>query len=262
MPLLRVRREPPTFRRVSLRRTTSLSPHLLRVTLGGDGLRGYEPGPPAASVRMLLPRLGDPNLAIPTWNGNEYLHDDGARPTIRTYTPRHVDLSRDELDIDVVLHATGAVPIWLGSAEAGTEVGIAGPGRGYEIDDTATSFVLVGDESAIPAISQLLEHLPQTVQVRVLVEIANADARHELPRHPGCTVRWIDRPDEAAPGSTLVTAVEGLAIPDEARLWVAGEAASMQRIRRHLFEERAMPRAQAVVRGYWKSGKAGDVSGD
>jgi NADPH-dependent ferric siderophore reductase len=41
-------------------------------------------------------------------------------------------------------------------------------------------------------------------------------------------------------------------------LWVAGEAAAMQRIRRHLFENRGLPRAHTWVRGYWKHGRSGD----
>ena len=41
-------------------------------------------------------------------------------------------------------------------------------------------------------------------------------------------------------------------------MWVAGEAAGVQRIRRLLFQERGLPRSQAAIRGYWKHGRAGD----
>lgn len=258
MPTPRARREPPPFRRVALRRTTSLSPYLRRITLGGEELRDYEPGAPAASVRLLLPRPDDPALLIPTWTGNEFLHSDGSRPTIRTYTPRHFDASSSELDLDVVVHPGGAVPSWLASATAGDEIGIAGPGRGYEIDPDATAFVLVGDESAIPAISQLLEHLPPAAEVAVRIEVTHPDARHDLPPHPGAEVGWRDLPPDGSPGATLVTAVEDIDLPADARVWAAGEAAAMQRIRRHLFEERAIPRQAAVIRGYWKVGRTSE----
>ena len=46
----------------------------------------------------------------------------------------------------------------------------------------------------------------------------------------------------------LVTAVRGAHIAPGTRVWAAGEAAAVQRIRRHLFEERAVPRARATVR--------------
>jgi NADPH-dependent ferric siderophore reductase len=40
-------------------------------------------------------------------------------------------------------------------------------------------------------------------------------------------------------------------------VWAAGEAAAMQRLRKHLFEERDIPRARTTIRGYWKHGRAG-----
>jgi NADPH-dependent ferric siderophore reductase len=48
----------------------------------------------------------------------------------------------------------------------------------------------------------------------------------------------------------------------EVRVWAAGEAAAVQRIRRYLFEERGMARAQTSVRGYWKHGRASDTDDD
>lgn len=259
MTTLRVRREPPTFRRVVVRRTEQLTPRLLRVTFGGPELAGFDIGPPAASVRLLLPRPDDAELVIPAWSGNEFLHDGGARPTIRTYTPRQFDPAASELDLDIVVHEHGIVPAWAIAAETGAPAGIAGPGRGYEIDAEATSLLVAGDESAIPAISQLLEHLPHEASIAVLIEAAHTDARHELPHHPGASVVWLDLPEGQPPGSALVDAVAAEAIDDELRVWAAGEAAAMQRIRRHLFEERGVTRSRAVIRGYWKQGRRGDA---
>lgn len=258
MATLRVRREPPRFCVLELRRTASVTPRLVRVTVGGAELRAFEPGLPAASVRLLLPRPGQATLTIPQWNGNEFLHADGGRPTIRTYTPRSFDAAALELDLDVVLHDAGAVPAWAVAAQAGDPVGISGPGRGYAIDPEATRFVLAGDESAIPAISQLVENLPAKALVHVLLEITQPDARHELPPHPGAHIDWHIAAPDMPPGSALVAAIHDADIAPDAHLWAAGEAAAMQRIRRHLFEERAMPRSRAVVRGYWKTGRGGD----
>ena len=66
-------------------------------------------------------------------------------------------------------------------------------------------------------------------------------------------------PPGAPPGDELVAAVRTVEIVAGTRWWAAGEAAAMQRIRRHLFEERGVPRDQTTVRGYWKHGRAGDV---
>ncbi|HJR24207.1 MAG TPA: SIP domain-containing protein, partial [Acidimicrobiales bacterium] len=63
----------------------------------------------------------------------------------------------------------------------------------------------------------------------------------------------------AAAGDALVAGVEALELDRAVRVWAAGEAAAVQRIRRHLFEQRGLTRSQAVVRGYWKHGRAGDA---
>ncbi|HLJ09498.1 MAG TPA: siderophore-interacting protein, partial [Acidimicrobiia bacterium] len=116
-----------------------------------------------------------------------------------------------------------------------------------------------------PAIGQLLEVLPGDKPVRVVVEVADPDARLDLPAHPGATVEWYDLPAGAPPGDALVaavTAATGAGLPAGTRIWAAGEAAAVQRIRRHLFEECGLPRSQAWVRGYWKHGRAGDGGDD
>jgi len=249
---MRVRRPPPPFRKVKVRRFVSSTPRLVRVTLTGSDLAGFAVDQPAASVRLLIPSPGTSQLVIPTWNGNEFLFPDGRRPTIRTFTPRRFDPETLELDLEIVIHEGGAVSGWVERVAGGEPAAISGPGRGYTIDRAAPSFLLAGDESALPAMSQLLESLPATTPVQMHVEIAHPDARLELPDHPRAQVNWCDLPPEAPPGEALTASVQAAALDPGGRVWAAGEAAAMHRIRRHLFGERALPRAGATVRGYWK----------
>lgn len=252
------RREPSRFRRVEVTRRAARTPHLLRLTLAGPELEGFDPGLPAASVRLLVPSPGATELVMPAWNGNEFLLPDGSRPIIRTYTPLRCDPDAFELDLDVVLHPGGAVAAWAERVQPGDAAAVSGPGRGYVIDPDASSFVLAGDEAALPAIGQLIELLPREASVQVIVEIAHADARVDLPEHPALTVKWCERSGGAQAGTALGDAVRRADIPRGARIWVAGEAAAVQRIRKHLFDERAISRSQATVRGYWKRGREGD----
>jgi len=255
---VRVRREPPPFRVASVRRVERLTPRMLRVTLAGPELEGFTVTEPAASVRLLLPPPGADELTLPTWNGNEFLLADGRRPTIRTFTPRRADPQAGELDVDIVVHGGGAASGWAEAATPGSPAAVSGPGRGYAIDAAAPAFLLAGDETAIPAMSQLLEALPADRPVRVLAELAAPDARLPLPDHPGATVEWCDLPPGAPPGDALVTAIRADALDAGTRVWAAGEAAAVQRIRGLLFQDRGLPRSQASVRGYWKHGRAGD----
>jgi NADPH-dependent ferric siderophore reductase len=259
---MRVRREPPAFRRVAVSRVAAISPRLVRVTLGGPELAGFSVDLPGASVRLLLPSPGAPELVVPTWRGNEFLLPDGQRPIIRTLTPLRVVPDSLELEIAIVIHGNGPASEWAATAAVGDAMAISGPGRGYSIAEAAPAFLLVGDESALPAIGQLLATLPPATPVQMHVEVADPAGRIPL-SHPGpTTLAWHDLAAGAAPGATLVAAMREAEIVAGTQIWAAGEAAAMQRIRRHLFEDRGLTRAQATVRGYWKVGRGGDADED
>ncbi len=230
------------------------TPRLRRITVAGGELVGLAPPLPAASIRLLLPHHGE--LALPTWNGNEFRHADGTRPHLRTLTPLRVDQDRGEVDADIVLHGAGPLATWAAGAAVGDEVAISGTGRGYDIDAAASAFLLAGDESALPAISTILAALPGTATGEVHVELGDRSGEVELPAPPGMVVAWHALPPGAAPGDALVEAVAAVQVPDGAPVWVAGEAASVQRIRRHLFDELGIDRTRCTVRGYWKRGRA------
>jgi NADPH-dependent ferric siderophore reductase len=235
---------------------------MVRVTLAGSELAGLTVEQPAASVRVLLPSPGATELVVPTWNGNEFRLRDGRRPTIRTFTPWRADPDALELDVGIVVHGGGVASDWAMSAQPGAGAAVSGPGRGYAVDHDAPAFLVAGDETAIPAITQVLEALPDETPVQVCIEVAHPDARFELPVHPGAAVNWLDLAPGAAPGEALNTAVRDVDLAPGTRVWAAGEAAAVQRIRRHLFDDRGVPRAHTSVRGYWKHGRAGDEDDD
>jgi NADPH-dependent ferric siderophore reductase len=270
MPTVRARREPLPFRRIEIARTELLTPRMRRLTLTGPELAGLPEDLPAGSVRLLVPtgpHDPDGRLELPTWNGNEFRYADGTRPPIRTLTPRRAATGADtgagaELDVDVVLHDGGTLSTWASTAAPGDALAITGTGRGYTIDPTADRFILAGDETALPGIAVVLEALPSDVPVDVVVEVAHPDARLELPPHANTTVTWCDLAGGANPGAALLPAMAALdltaATASGTRLWAAGEAAAMQRLRKHLFDAVGLARSQTVVRGYWKVGRSAD----
>jgi NADPH-dependent ferric siderophore reductase len=211
---------------------------------------------------VLLPTPGGGDLVVPSWNGNEFLQPDGRRPTIRTLTPWRFEPDALELDVGIVVHGGGVASDWARSAEPGDSAAISGPGRGYTVDGDAPAYLVAGDETAIPAITQVLRAVPDATPVQLRVEVANFDGRLALPEHPGARVEWCDLPPGAPPGDALAAAVRDAELPDGTRVWAAGEAAAVQRIRRHLFDDRGLPRAQTSVRGYWKYGRAATEDND
>jgi len=228
---------------------------MLRVVLGGDELEGFAIESPASSVRLLLPPDGHDDIVMPTWTGNQFELPDGRRAPIRTFTPRYFDDEQLELTLDIVLHDHGAATDWARTADIGDEVAISGPGRSEEPDRDADSFLLAGDESAIPAIGQLLEAIAPECRIEVHVEIAAPDGRVELPPHRNTTVTWHEAEVGAAPGDSFVRAVQQVdPLPDA--VWVAGEAAAVQKLRKYLFDERGRTRSSVTARGYWKLGRS------
>jgi NADPH-dependent ferric siderophore reductase len=250
----RTRRPPAPFRRIHITGTRQVTGRMIGVTVAGSEMEGFSVEAPASSVRLLLPTAE--GLTIPNWNGNEFLLQDGTRPALRTLTPVRFDPSALELDLEIVLHEGGLMSAWALSAKAGDPVALSGPGRGTTIDQGAREWLIAGDESAIPAMCQVIETLPVEAVAHVIVEIEHHDARHPLPDRP-VRVEWLVREPGSVPGSVLTDAVQQAEITAGVRVWAAGEAASMQLIRRYLFDEREIPRQHTIIRGYWKHERAG-----
>ena len=236
-----------------------MTPWLRRVTLGGEAFKGFTADEPAASVRLLIPKPGASELVVPTWRGNEFLLPDETKPTIRTFTPRAFDPVALELDVEVVIHSHGPASDWAAVASSGIPVAVSGPGRGYAVDAEASHFVIAGDESAIPAVRQVLDALPLHASALVFIEVSRPDARTHISDRVAAPITWLDLDDDAPPGSQLVAAMQDTPLHADMRIWAAGEAASMHRIRRYCFEAVGIPRTHCTIRGYWKHGRGGDL---
>ena len=251
--LTRLRREPPPLQAVMVEARVELSPRLLGVTFLGDGLRVLVVDEPAASVRLLVPTPGTHELVMPEWDGNEFLLPDGSRPALRTFTPLRVDNDVGRIDIQVVRHPGGAVSKWAETVEPGAPAAISGPGSGYEFPADAESLLVLADETALPAASQLLDTAPVALRIELHVEVVRPDSEIDVAAREGDTVEWHVTESGSVPGGRLVDVVESMAeLPAGTHLWAAGEASAMHAIRTHLFDTLCVDRKRAAVRGYWK----------
>lgn len=250
--LLAVRKAPPPFEEVTVVERAELSPRMLRVTLEGDVFRRIEIDQPAMSIRFVVPWPGE-SLELPEWNGNEFLLADGRRPALRTFTPLRHDVDRGRLDLEIVRHDGGAVSGWAETVGQGSTAAFSGPGAGYDFPQDAARLLVVGDETAMPAIRQLIEMAPDGIALDVHVETVTPEARPDLEARDVDDVTWYDTPSGALPGGALVAYVEALtSLPATTHVWAAGEASSVQRIRNHLFKTLGIERSRGTVRGYWK----------
>jgi len=175
-------------------------------------------------------------------------------PTLRTYTLREVDPSAGEIVIDFVYHGdVGLAGPWAASAEPGTELLVLGPGGAYAPDPEAGWHLLVGDESALPAIVAALAEIPAGAPVHAFVEIADAAEEQKLSTAGELNLRWVHR--ESSGDGALVEAVRALDFPEgRVHAFVHGEAGAVKELRRHLVDERGLTTEQLSISGYWRRG--------
>jgi len=227
------------------------TPRLQRVIVSGDELDDFVISEPASSLRVVVPWASE-DFEVPEWTGNEFLLADGRRPALRTFTPVAFDPATKQLTLDIVKHDHGTISQWAQTARVGDRCAVSGPGKGEQIDLAASRYILLGDETALPAIEQLLAALPQSIEVEVHLEITDESARLDLAAGANTSITWRVAEPGTAPDSTLLEAITASAIDADTRVWAAGEAAAVQAIRKYLFNELGMPRHHTTVRGYWK----------
>jgi NADPH-dependent ferric siderophore reductase len=182
-------------------------------------------------------------------------------PTMRTYTVREWDEAAKELTIDFVHHGDeGIAGPWAAAAQPGDKLWFNGPGGGYSPQETAGWHLLVGDESALPAISTAIEALPAGAHARVFIEVEDETEEQKFSGSGDVELTWLHRSGTTGErGEGLVKAVEALEFPaGDVQAFVHGEAGFVLRLRRHLFAERGLARDRVSLSGYWRLGKNED----
>jgi NADPH-dependent ferric siderophore reductase len=239
-------------------RTVRLTPHVVRVVLGGEGLAGFAPQHTDSYVKLLFPPPGASYAApFDVEDVQERLPRE-QWPVTRTYTVRRWDAAAGELTVDFVVHGDeGVAGPWALAARPGDTLQLFGPGGAYTPDAAAGWHLLAGDETALPAIAAALEVLPEGARAEVFLEVAGPEERQELAAGPGVRVTWVHR--GAAPGVALVAAVLGADLPEgDVQVFVHGEAGAVRELRRFVRTGLGVPRERLSVSGYWRVGRTED----
>ena len=260
-------RRPATRRMINLevRDNTRVSPGFTRLTLGGPELKHLENSGHDQVVRLFFAREGQRELRMPTvsndvWLAELLLLPKTRRPWVRSFTVRRFRPEECELEIEIALHGdAGPASAWAARAEPGDQAGIFDEGIAYLPPDHAGRQLLVGDESALPAILSILEHAPASLVAEVFLEVPEvADIRKDIVHPEGVRVHWIAREGtRPVPGMLALEAVKGAALPPGPfYTWAAGEARLPTGVRRHLVTDRGVPKSDIAFIGYWRHGRS------
>ena len=252
----RPERRPQHTHRGRVERVERLTPHMIRVVLGGEGLAAFTAGAFTDHyIKMHFPREG---VAYPQPFDMALVRAELPReqwPVTRTYTVRQWDPDTRELTVDFVHHGDeGVAGPWAAGAQPGDEIHFGGPGGGYAPSPDADWYLFAGDESALPAIACCLEQLPEGSTAHVFVEVGGPEEEQKLPTPADATVTWLHR-GGARVGEALVRAVSALEFPaGSPEAFVHGEAGFVKELRRLLRVEHGIPLDQLSISGYWRTG--------
>lgn len=215
-----------------------LSPHMIRVTLTGDDLADFVSGAPDDHIKIFFPQ-GD------------------GEPARRDYTPRRFSQADRSLVVDFVDHEGGPAADWARAAQPGDRISIGGPRGSQIIGGDIRGWVLIGDETALPAIGRRIEEMAPGLPVTAILAVAAAAEEQPFATKAALTARWVHRPAAAATDpAPLLAALREVDLPPQTFVWIGAEAGVARALRAHLLEERGFPRGWLKASGYWLKGQA------
>lgn len=220
-----------------VRQVEDITPRMRRVTLQGDSLADFTSDRPGQWVKLFF---------------------DGSDKG-RAFTIREWRAEACELVIDFVRHGHGLAGAWVASAIPGLPVRVAGPRSDFQHQEGRQLF-LFGDETAIPAITAIVESLPPTARALAVIEVSDAAAKQKLTfgRH----IHWTWLVNDRQPGSLLQAYARHLTLsPESSQIWVACECSAAHMMRCE-FGRMGFDKASLHASGYWKTGEIEHVDAD
>lgn len=239
-----------------------MTPHMVRVALGGPAFGQFQPKEVTDSYVKLL--FAKPELRLDPPYDLAALRDQLPPedvPVTRTYTVRRVNKAERTIDIDFVVHGDeGLAGPWAAHAQPGDRIALMGPGGAYFPDTTADWHLFAGDESATPAIAAALEALPADATGIAFLESGSPEDAIDLLKPAGVEVVWVRREArDDAMKTLLAAAVSAHPWPGgRVQVFAHGERESMKALRDLFLKERGLTKDQLSLSGYWAAGRTED----
>ncbi|AEQ52481.1 iron-chelator utilization protein [Pelagibacterium halotolerans B2] len=253
---------PIVLREIEVARTQMVSATLRRIWFKGEQLQGFSKDgrdlPPFRSegpddhVKFFFSSPVDGTLSLPVQADGTIDWPKNPRPVARDYTPRGYCQGDGEVAFDFVLHGHGIASTWAATAEQGDKLHMAGP-KASLIIPQARHFVLVADQTALPALANWLERLPGTARVDAVIWIDDEASRIALETRASANIAWIT--DPSADGEKLLEALKSLPAPDgDSFVWGAMEASVLRKVRAYYLDTCKLDRGQIDMAAYWRRG--------
>ncbi|WP_424973559.1 siderophore-interacting protein [Dinoroseobacter sp. S124A] len=244
----------PGPRILTVTRAGRLTPNMIRVVFAGPELDDFPEGREGANCKLLIPEPGETRDAFAARLSA------GPAPVKRTYTVRAYDAARQELSIDFVAHGDeGPASRWASHAQPGDFLGFAGPSTPKLTHFEADWYLVAADPSALPVAAAALEAMPRDAKGVAIFEITAPEDRQEIDMPAGIEAHWLVHPDPHSASTAQEDLIRSLDWPaGRVQTCIAGESGVIRALRAFLAQEKALPRKDTYISGYWKIGLVED----
>jgi NADPH-dependent ferric siderophore reductase len=246
IPLVNTLRD-AVFLSANVSEIDQLTTRLRRIRLAGPRLRGVK-WTPGQHIRLQVAGLLDSLLRL-------HAHD-----ALRTYSIYDADSEVGTLDI-VMLDHDGDPNVltparhWAATVAVGDHVTLTRPQGNFVIRPDAAYHLFVGEETASVAFAAMLRSLPSGAKVHGVIEGATDTDHLPLARN----LIHVERGAASAADSVvLADASRELPLPDQPGVaYLAGEARTIQSLRKILVTERGWDRRNIRTKPFWTPGRSG-----
>ncbi|WP_119306233.1 siderophore-interacting protein [Cohaesibacter haloalkalitolerans] len=215
-----------------------LTPAMVRVTLGGESLADFTSLAPDDHIKLFVP-------------------DASGMMAMRDYTPRAYDNEAQTLVVDFAVHDAGPATAWALAVKPGDSLQIGGPRGSAVVTGDIRRFILIGDETALPAIGRRIEETAAGVAIDAYIAVPGAADEQSFKTDATLTTTWIHRPEHASDDpAPFLEAIGDVACGEGTYVWIAAEARVAKAIRTHFLEELGHPLTWMKASGYWVKGQA------
>jgi NADPH-dependent ferric siderophore reductase len=247
-------------RKLSVLHKEFVSTNMLRITLTGDDLSTLGQAQEGGYLKLHFVR---PDCLNENIEAQILSEEPSLRPILRTYTIRHQRYNPNQIDIDFVVHDTGPASSWANKCALGDCIYVAGPGKIKQLDPQANWYFLVGDMTALPAISVNIEGLPSDAKGYAVIEILHENDKQILQAPADFEVIWVQKNllinEDDLEQNTLIKKVKQLKkLPGEPSFWLACEFNSMRNLRQYFLKDLDIDKRALYASSYWKKGVSED----
>lgn len=249
-------RHPIKIRMLEVLKTEWLTPYIKSITLTGENLDDFISESFEDHVKLYFPPSGKIKPSLPQLNPNGSLDTSGMKDgtIVRDFTPRRFNTLKKEVEFQFFIHHDRPASTWAVQAQPGDFIGMSGPKKSLIIPTEFDWYLMLGDETAIPALGRFLDELSTERSVTVVIETDQPAPSSLFKSAKNFHIQWVNK---SLNPTSLHDYIAQWSIPSgEGFVWGAGEYAIMRALYSELINTKKIDKSRMRISSYWEKGEA------